>query len=302
MLIKWKGLLALAVGLGLEIGLPAVAMPTLAQPGAVNYIEGQAKIDNQVLTSKAVGSAALNSGDVLSTGTGRVEFLLTPGVFMRLGKNSSVRMDTPELMNTQVELLSGEAMVEVDLLYKEDHIRIAERGGITELETKGIYAFNADLQTVQVYDGKAAVRSGDQSVDLKKGKELALNQALKTQKFDRTAAEVADPLYGWSKLRSEYLAESTASMSQTYFVNVGGWYGPGWYWNPWWSMYSFVPGGGFFYNPFGYGLYSPVFYGGLGYRGLYGGRAFVGGAPLARSGSVMSSGVRSGGMMGGGHR
>ncbi len=42
-------------------------------------------------------------------------------------------------------------------------------------------------------------------------------------------------------------------------------------------MYSFVPGNGFFMNPFGFGLYSPLYMygGGVAYPGVYG-RAFAG--------------------------
>ena len=36
-------------------------------------------------------------------------------------------------------------------------------------------------------------------------------------------------------------------------------WGPGWYWDPWFAGFTFIPGGGFFYNPFGWGFYSPVF-------------------------------------------
>ena len=76
--------MALVMGLGMAV--TAWATPTTAQPGALNYVEGQARIGNQTITSKSVGSTNLNPGDVLSTGDGRVEFLLTPGVFMRLAK------------------------------------------------------------------------------------------------------------------------------------------------------------------------------------------------------------------------
>lgn len=306
MLRNWKGRLGLALGIGMTLtGSSASAAPTVAQPGAINYVEGQATISGQNITSKSVGSAALNAGDVLSTGNGRVEFLLTPGVFMRVGKNSAVRMDSPELTNTRVEVLQGEAMVEADLLHKEDRVLIAERGATAEIEKKGIYSFDADQQAVRVYDGKAKLMAGDDHVDIGKGKEVVLNQPLKAEKFDRDAAAGADPLYSWSKLRSENLAEATAATAQTYVVNTGGWYGPGWYWNPWWHMYSFVPGGDFFYNPFGWGLYSPVYiyrapvlYGGFhrGFPGrVYGGRPVTGmvtprmHAPVGRSTPMMRS-------------
>ncbi len=267
---------------------PAWATPPVPQPGALNYVEGQASIDNQVVNSKSVGSASLNAGDVLSTGNGRAEILLTPGIFLRVGKNSAVRMDTPELTNTRVSVLQGEAMVEADLLHKEDRIYIGERNATSELDKKGVYDFDADVPNVRVYDGKLTVTEDDRKVDLGKGREAVLTgEPLKAQKFDTRPAEASDPLYAWSKLRSEYLAEATASTAQTYIVDGfgPGWYGAGWYWNPWWSMYSFVPGDGFFMNPFGWGLYSPLYmygYGGVAYPGVYG-RGFVG---RGRVGSV----------------
>jgi hypothetical protein len=265
MLGNWKRPLGLALGLGMAAITWAATPPP--QPGALNYVEGQASIDSQAVTPKSVGSTTLNTGDVLSTGNGRAEILLTPGVFMRLGKNSAVRMDSPELTNTRVEVLQGEAMVEADILHNEDHVMIAERGATTELDKTGVYDFDADHSLVQVFDGKATVNEGDKRVDLGKGREAQLdapNAPLKAQKFDRDSAKAADPLYNWSKLRSEYLADATAATAGTYIVDAGGlygpgWYGPGWYWNPWWGMYSFVPGDGFFYNPFGFGLYSPIY-------------------------------------------
>ncbi len=219
MLGIWKRSVALALGLGLAVFCtPIWAAPPVAQPGALNYIEGQVSIGNQPLTSRAVGSAILNTGDVLSTGNGRAELLLTPGVFMRLGKNSAVRMVSPELTNTRVELLQGEATVEADVLHPEDRILVVERGATTQLIKEGVYDFNADLQVVRVYEGRATVTEGDQHVNLKNDRQVALNQPLKSKKFDRDAVENSDPLYAWSKLRSEYLADATASTSQTYLV------------------------------------------------------------------------------------
>src|SRR3984893_738306 len=215
MLGTWKRPLGLALCLGLAMMLsPAWAAPTVAQPGALNYVEGQAKIGDQVVTSKSVGSAALNAGDVLSTGNGRAEILLTPGIFMRVGKNSAIRMDTPELTNTRVEVIKGEAMVEADLFHKEDHVVVAELGALTELGKTGVYGFDADNGTIRVYDGKANVLEADQHVELKKGKEILVDQPLQSQKFDGDSAKASDPLYSWSKLRSEYLAEATASTAQ----------------------------------------------------------------------------------------
>jgi hypothetical protein len=66
--------------------------PGTAAPGTINYVEGRAKIGNEVLSSKSVGKVELRAGETLETGNGRVEMLLTPGVFLRLGQDTSVTM------------------------------------------------------------------------------------------------------------------------------------------------------------------------------------------------------------------
>ena len=66
-----------------------------ALPGTLNYVEGQASIGSESLDSKSVGSAELKPGELLTTEQGKAEVLLTPGVFLRVGSNSSVRMISP---------------------------------------------------------------------------------------------------------------------------------------------------------------------------------------------------------------
>ena len=92
-----------------------------AMPGTLNYLEGQASIGNQSLASKDVGTADLENGQVLETGNGMAEILLTPGVYLRLGNKTSVKMISNSLTNTEVRLHHGDAMVEVDELYHENN-------------------------------------------------------------------------------------------------------------------------------------------------------------------------------------
>src|ERR1700756_4285859 len=95
-----------------------------AMPGTLNYVEGQASIGDQSLDSQAVGNADLQNGQVLETGNGKAEILLTPGVYLRLGSNSSVKMISNSLINTEVTVSQGEAMVEVDQIYHENDLRV----------------------------------------------------------------------------------------------------------------------------------------------------------------------------------
>ena len=79
------------------------------------------------------------------------------------------------------------------------------------------------------------------------------------------------------------------------------WYGTGWYWDPWFDSWAFIPGFGFMYSPFGFGFYSPGYWGAYGGYGGYYGRFGYGGrgvAPGYRGGRV-AGGFRGG--MGGFH-
>jgi len=268
-----------------------------AVPGTLNYVEGEASIGDQALDAKSVGVADLQNGQVLETGNGKAEILLTPGVYLRLGSNSSVKMISTSLTNTQVALNSGEAMLEVDQLYKENDIRISQPGANTRVVKTGLYDFDATNQDVRVLEGKAIVSADDRNTTVKKNHEVALNNAkLKARGFDAKAVTQNDDLYRWSSLRSEYLSEANVDTARLYYANGWygpGWWGPGWYWDPWFAGFTFIPGGGFFYNPFGWGFYSPL----VVYRAPVvvgrGYRHFDGTRPVAIGGGFHNHGVTS---------
>jgi hypothetical protein len=193
----------------------------------------------------------------LATTAGKAEMLLTPGVFFRLGDNSSATMISPNLTDTEVQLVRGDAIVEVTDLHRENNLRVIEDGKSTQLVKNGLYDFDADRDTVRVFDGQAVVQDGNEEVKIKGGHEVSLNdEPLKTRKFDKKSLETTD-LYRWTSLRSSYLAEANADAARTYVVGGPGWFGDGWYWDPWFSAYTFIPGDGIFYSPFGWGFYSP---------------------------------------------
>src|SRR4051812_19976766 len=95
------------------LAIPAWSSTNPPRPGALNYVEGNASINSQIVDSKSVGSATLDAGQVLSTENGKAEILLTPGIFLRIDRNSAVRMDSPGLANTALTLEQGRALVEV---------------------------------------------------------------------------------------------------------------------------------------------------------------------------------------------
>ncbi len=233
-----------------------------ALPGALNYVEGQASIAGNTLNGNSVGSTTLQPGETLETGKGKAEILLTPGVFLRVDENSAVKMVSPSITNTEVQLDQGRAMVEVAEIHDQNNLRVSEDGVQSRLVKKGLYEFDAGKQQVLVFDGKADVQEGDRTVEVKGGHELTLNtgEKPKTHSFDKGEYKQSD-LYQWSSLRSSYLAEANASTAQVYLSNGyfgPGWFGPGWYWAPGFGSYTFIPGNGVLYSPFGWGFYSPL--------------------------------------------
>jgi hypothetical protein len=251
-----KGFLALLVILILPLGLAIGA--SSAVPGTLNYVEGQVSIAGQPVTAQSVGSVQLEPGQVMQTGLGKAELLLTPGVFVRLGDNSSLRLISPNLGDTRVELLNGRAIVEVTEIFKDNNLWVLLDGSSARLDKEGLYSFDADARQVRVFDGEATVQANDHAVSLKKDRELALAPPFKTMHFDAKAQAAQNPLYAWSNLRSEYEAQASMQSARTIFVGGGpNWYGPGWYWNSSWDMYGFIPGNGIWYSPFGWPFYSP---------------------------------------------
>jgi len=242
----------------------ALAMPVFAaapaRPGTLNFLEGKVLVDGRELSSKSVGAADVPAGSVLRTESGKAEVLLTPGVFLRVGSNSEIRMISSGLMDTRIAVNRGVAMLEATDVRKENRIQIASSGLNSAIKDEGLYRFDAGNSSVSVFKGKAEVRQDDETVEVKKGKAVVASDApLKVEKFDTKEAKNTDELYQWSNLRSKYLADASAATAQRVILQPSLWAGSGWYWNPWMGTYSWLPSGSAF-SPFGYGFYSPWSY------------------------------------------
>lgn len=238
------------------------------RPGSMNYLEGQVAIDTQRLSSNSVGSTGLDTGQSLTTQNGRVEILLSPGIFLRVADNSSVKMISPDVANTIIALDKGRALVEVTEAQEADRF-LAERGAprkeiflriridetSAKISRKGLYDFDADHKQIRVFSGAAEVYTGHRKVKLTQGRGITLNGKPRAQDFDLRA--YADDFYKWCSLRSGYLSEANVHLAGIYVGKGPRWHGSGWYWDRSSEAYTFIPGYGIFYSPFGWGFYSP---------------------------------------------
>ena len=274
----------------------------MARPGTVNYIEGAAYLNGTQLQNRNVGSAALDPGQVLTTGAGKAEVLLTPGIFLRVDSNSAVKMISPDLTQTQIEVDRGRAAVEVDQIFPQNEVQIMDGGVTTQLMKPGYYEFDGNTPEAMVFKGRAEVQLGDGKWEtVKDHHELALvadGPSAKTASFDSKPTN--DELYNWSSLRSKYLAEANNQIAGEY-TSAPGFY-PGWYWDPYMFDYTYL-GWSPFFSPFGWGFYPwGGFHGGIGFygRGYYG-HGYYGGHPVtAGGGRAFSGGVSAGGGFHGG--
>ncbi|HAF13287.1 MAG TPA: hypothetical protein DCK93_21255 [Blastocatellia bacterium] len=279
-----------------------------AQAGGVNAVTGRATMRSRgnsewkQLTIKE----DLEAGDVVMTGVdGRVEMLLNPGSYMRVGENSEFELADNSLENLEVRLLRGTAIVEVtgaddsELLIgittPQTHMSIVRRG----------------LYRVNVVPGDATeliVRKGRVMLDgshtkIKGGNKVVFSSnSFSIAKLEKTNKKKLDTLEDWSRVRAQTLAEANSKLpgkTLNAFVSslVNDWSGSSfwgrsgiWFYNPTTVCYTFLPFGYGWGSPYG-GFYSRSFYG----VGYYGGNGIYPGVGLGGVIGGSSSGSGSSG-------
>jgi hypothetical protein len=256
--------LALAAG-----SVAALAQSVIsARSGLIHYVEGQVYLGDQAVESKFGNFPEVKENGQLRTEEGRAEVLLTPGVFLRLGENSSFRMITNRLIDTRVDFLSGAAIVEAEDIAKDNSITVVYKDATVHVLKKGLYRFDSSPGELRVFAGEAEVTADDKTIEVKEGHLVALD-TLAISRFDKDAT---DALNRWSERRAEYVSMANVSAANSLRSSLysggmysGGVYGgamfdSGWYWNPFYGMFTFVPGFGFgdgWYSPYGFRFWSP---------------------------------------------
>jgi len=324
------------LALGLTAGSACAQYVISAHAGVVQYVEGRAYLNDQLVEPKFGQFPDIKQNQEFRTEEGRAEILLTPGVFLRLGENSAVRMLSNLLTDTRVEMLSGSAMIECNDAPKDNSIQLVYKANAIRLEKQGLYRIETQPARLKVYDGEAVVTDASGQLTLKSGKQTNLGGVLLAENFDR---KDQDSLYSWSDRRAGYIAKANIVSADA--VNNGGYglggfglgfggygyngfgYNPSflgnWMFNPMFGMYTWMPYSGFGYSPFGYTYFSPytVAYAPA-YSGVRSGVAGAGGTtarrvsglsgvsrlgsvPTVSRGSAVAAAGRGGSFGGGGH-
>jgi hypothetical protein len=269
-----------------------------AKAGLVQHVEGSVVLEGQPVEIKYSQFPQVKNNQVLETEEGRAEVLLSHASFLRLGENSAFRMVSDSLTDTRFEVLRGSALVEVAELPKESEINATFGGRTFSFRKNGLYRFDSEPAAFRVYEGEAVVGDGRQSMTVKKGHMVELeSQAMVAQKFD---PKVGDEFYRWAAQRDSYVSMASIASARTIQSSGMSGYSGGWYFNPWYGMFTYVPMAGAFYSPFGFGFWSPgqvmyavypmYSYGGGGGSSVSGGRQSSSGVALYTGGKHYDSG------------
>src|ERR1700730_354270 len=79
--------------------------------GVIHFFEGAVYLGDVPLAPRLGKFPRMAEGSELRTAQGRAEVLLTPGVFVRTGERSAIRLVGNYLADTRVELLAGSAIL-----------------------------------------------------------------------------------------------------------------------------------------------------------------------------------------------
>ena len=237
-----------------------------AKAGGINAITGQASVHARGESDwqQLLITDDLEAGDRVRTAyDGRVEILLNPGSYLRLGGDSEVELSNNTLENLEVRLLRGTAIVEatgaddldLNINISTPHTRLA-------IVRQGLYRLNVIPENAtELIVRKGRVILSDSHTKVKGGNKVIFNATnVSVAKLTKEEKKVTDAkeVDLWSKDRGKMLAKANSRINDRMLSSVStffdGWdpfsrrLGV-WFYNTNSRCYTFLP--------FYYGLGSP---------------------------------------------
>lgn len=248
-----------------------------ARAGGVNSVAGKASVRGRGRTEweQLTIKEDLDTGDVVKTGgDGRVEMLLNPGSYLRIGENSEFELTDSSLDSLEVRLIRGTAIVEATgtddtallINIRTPHTKLA-------IVRRGLYRLNVvpgDNTELIVRKGRVMLDRTHQKIQ-SGNKVVFNNDSFFVAKLSKEEKKKVDGLDAWSKDRAETVAKANRKIREremrTAMLLAGNNYWSFfdvrhsglWYYSAAFGCYTFVPfmlGWG---SPYG-GSYSYSFY------------------------------------------
>lgn len=281
-----------------------------AKAGGINAITGQASVYSRSVADwqQLMITDDLDAGDRVRTAyDGRVEILLNPGSYLRLGGNSEVELSNNALDSLEVRLIRGTAIVEATGMDGLDlNINISTPHTKLAIVRQGLYRLNVvpgDATELIVRKGRVIL--SDSHTKVKGGNKVIFNAtAVSVAKLTKQEKKVQEDVDAWSKQRAETLAKAnrriTDSMFRSAFASYRDFDPWGrssfgmWFYHSGANCYTFLPFRFGWTSPYG-NSYSNTFYGGPGYTPYYNPNRPYGNNGGTASGGGSGQGTPSGG-------
>lgn len=203
-------MLAAAVALA----LPANAQSVIStHSGVIHFFEGAVYLGDQALESHLGKFPSVPQGAELRTAEGRAEVLLTPGVFLRMGERSAIRMVANDLADTQIELHTGSVIVDSGEPNSGTSVTLICKDWRVHFLQKGVYRIDSVPPRLWVRQGEAEVFAGGtgQPVSVEHGTSLPFAAVLVPE---RSIEQSSDALSEWSNGRGESISADNAITAQ----------------------------------------------------------------------------------------
>jgi hypothetical protein len=181
--------------------------------GIVHFFEGSVAVAGQPLERHFGKFPMIPEGAELRTEQGRAEVLLTPGVILRVGERSAIRMASNALADTRVELLDGAAIVDSDELSPGTSMALSYKNWTIRFQERGAYRIDSDPPQLWVQRGEVQVSAGaaGQPVSVAGGMRIPFASVLVPEP---SVEELGDGLTDWARGRSQSIYADNAISSQ----------------------------------------------------------------------------------------
>ena len=269
-----------------------------AKAGGINAISGQATVTGKGESDwqQLMITDDLNAGDRVRTGyDGRIEILLNPGSFLRVGSNSEVELSNNSLDNVEVQLIKGTAIVEATGPEKLDlNISISTPHTKLAIVRQGLYRLSVvpgDTTELIVRKGRV-ILSDDSHTKVKDGNKVVFSQTnTSVAKMTKEDKKREDDVDKWSAERAGTVARANRRITRDmmamafnrsydpfYDLRYSRGFGL-WFYNPIAGCYTVLPWYYGWRSPYGtsyttgtYNPYAGQSHGNGGYTGNGGGR------------------------------
>lgn len=242
--------------------------------GFVNRAEGKVFISRADSEDSTKGRVSLGTqmrdGDsIITEADSFAEILLSPGSYLRMNENSEVRALSTSLTQIRFEIVKGAAIAEVatsneqvSTIDKTSPLEIVTPHGVVSIAKDGLYRFDPiDSNTlVQVRQGELFIGDRNQflagkATKVGRGNAVKLNGSpISKSEIAKVNKDVSDRFDAWSFNRANTLmAANVSALRRSRTMNSLSY---GWMYDASYNCYTFIPGRGLWYSPYGFGFFN----------------------------------------------